>query len=252
MGELQVGWGPGLAPAALEPPALQAGLRMQMPTRLEFPPCCPSARGPHHMCPPPLHTVQLNGPSRQQENAAGSSGQAHARLLDWVWRYFADVEAAAAGRDSQAACGGPCQPAGAGSGRSREGPPPQSTSSSLQQPAGAGASWQQEAKRQRTAEAGEPGTCRATPGAGQPPGQQEPGNGLLLHGSGGGPMQQQPQQQRQPRGGAQVVRTARPPLYFQHEGHSRTIVGIERRVQQGKRAHVHACVVHVCVWWGWL
>ncbi len=33
-----------------------------------------------------------------------------------------------------------------------------------------------------------------------------------------------------------VVCTNRPPLYFQHEGHSRTIIGIERRQQSGQAA----------------
>eukprot|EP00877_Chromochloris_zofingiensis_P009302 jgi/Chrzof1/4625/Cz14g20130.t1 len=31
-----------------------------------------------------------------------------------------------------------------------------------------------------------------------------------------------------------VIVTSRPPLYFQHEGHSRTIIGIERRQVAGK------------------
>ncbi len=54
---------------------------------------------------------------------------------------------------------------------------------------------------------------------------------------------QQPQQQLQgqgqggqQRGQLSVVCTSRPPLYFQHEGHSRTIIGIERRLKQGEAA----------------
>lgn len=51
---------------------------------------------------------------------------------------------------------------------------------------------------------------------------------------------QQQQQQRPP---GTVVMTGKPPLYFQHEGHSRTVVGIERTLPAGPQQQVEYTLV---------
>lgn len=48
-------------------------------------------------------------------------------------------------------------------------------------------------------------------------------------------------------GSDRVVVTPHLPLYFQHEGHSRTIIGIERRLKQGELAH--CTTASVCEPW---
>lgn len=161
--------------------------------------------------------AQAQGGGRPASAAAGAEAEAgaqhmHQLLVDWVWRYFSGRHA-----PTQALCQLPPRPAagaaapstdadgsggtgGAGSSRAdKAGPPPHADADAVGNGGGRSSS------------------DAVTAGPGH---QQGPGGEVALPHAAAATVVLRP---------SPVVQTGLPPLYFQHEGHSRTIIGVERR-----------------------
>ena len=139
------------------------------------------------------------GPASSGQDGLAVQTMQH-QLVQWVWRYFSGQHPDTRGASGQHAAGG-------GQAVPQAAPGPASSSAC---PDTAGCSSLDSAGC--SAGNGSVGATAGCSGRGPPPPLLPPGLGLRS---------------------SPVVLTGLPPLYFQHEGHSRTIIGIERRSTGG-------------------